>query len=364
MTGSLVRPFLLMRPFLLVFPFLSRFACVVGALMRTPMPMEMRTKTRMRGVMLALMLMPMLAPSALAAWPDKPIRFIIPSPAGSSPDVIMRVLMNQMSAQLGQPIVIDNKPGASYFIGTSEIVRAAPDGYTLGYGNIVSLAINQSLYSKRPYDADRDLTLIANAVSVYNLLVVNPALPVRTLPELIDYLKRHPGKLTMASAGNGTTGHLGGELFKAMTGSFMLHVPYRGSPQAVNDLIGGQAQVMFDNSSSITPHIQSGRVRALASSGPKRLPSFPDVPTVSEIVPGYETVAWGGLIGPAGLPPAIVERLEQEMRKALTAPAVAEALAKIQVVIDPLGPEAFRDLVRRERPKWAEVIQRSGAKVD
>ena len=304
------------------------------------------------------------AEPARAAWPEKPIRFIIPSPAGSSPDVIMRVLLNQMASQLGQPIVIDNKPGASYFIGTSEIARAAPDGYTIGYGNIVSLAINQSLYSKQPYDADRDLTLIANAVSVYNLLVVNPAVPVNTLAELIDYLKRHPGQLTMASAGNGTTGHLGGELFKAMTGTFMLHVPYRGSPQAVNDLVGGQAQVMFDNSSSITPHILSGRVRALGSSGPKRLPSFPDVPAIDEVVPGYETVAWGGLIGPAGLPAAIVDRLEKEMRTALTVPAVIDALAKIQVVIDPLGSTAFRELVQRERPKWADVIRRSGAKVD
>lgn len=302
--------------------------------------------------------------AALAAWPERPIRFVLPSPAGSSPDVIMRVLLNQMSTQLGQPIVVDNKPGASYFIGTSEIARAAPDGYTIGDGNIVSLAINQSLFSKRPYDADRDLTLIANAVSVYNLLVVHPDVPVATLAELIDYLKRHPGKLTMASAGNGTTSHLGGELFKAMTGTYMLHVPYRGSPQAVNDLIGGQAQVMFDNSSSITPQIEAGRVRVLASSGPKRLAAFADQPAIGEVVPGCETVAWGGLIGPAGLPPAIVERLEKAMRQALATPAVVQALEKIQVVIDPLGPQAFRELVQRERPKWADVIRRSGAKVD
>ena len=301
---------------------------------------------------------------AQAAWPDRPIRFILPSPAGSSPDVIMRVLLNQMSTQMGVPIIVDNKPGASYFIGTTEIARAAPDGYTIGYGNIVSLAINQSLFSKVPYDADRDLTLIANTVSVYNLLVVNPKVPVKTVPELISYLKANPGKLTMASAGNGTTGHLGGELFKSMTGTFMLHVPYRGSPQAVNDLIGGQADVMFDNSSSITPHVQAGRVRALGSSGPKRLPSFPDVPTIAETVTGYETVAWGGLIGPAGLPDDIVARYEQEMRKALAAPTVVEALAKIQVVIDPRGRAEFEALVRQERPKWAEVIQRSGAKVD
>ncbi|MET0507789.1 MAG: tripartite tricarboxylate transporter substrate binding protein [Burkholderiaceae bacterium] len=304
------------------------------------------------------------AGTAAAAWPDKPIRFIVPSAAGGSPDVIMRLLMNQMSTQMGVPIVVENKPGASYQIGTTEIARAAPDGYTLGYGNIVSLAINQALYTKVPYDVERDLTLVTNAVNVYNLLVVNKDLPVKTLPELITHLKRNPGKLVMASGGNGTTGHLGGELFKALTGTYMLHVPYRGSPQAIADLIAGEAQVIFDNSSSIAPHVTSGRVRALAVSASKRLPAFPDLPAIAEVVPGYETVAWGGIIGPAGLPPDVVKRLETEMKKALAAPAVMETLGKLQVGIDGSTSEQFRALVKREQPKWAEVIQRSGAKVD
>ena len=299
-----------------------------------------------------------------AAYPDKPIRFIIPSAAGGSPDVIMRLLMNQMSTQMGVPIVVDNKPGGSYFIGTTEIVRAAPDGYTLGYGNIVSLAINQALFSKVPYDVDRDLTLVSNAVNVYNLLTVSNKLPVTSLQELIEHARRNPGKLTMASAGNGTTGHLGGELFKAMARVYMLHVPYRGSPQAINDLISGEVQVMFDNSSSIAPHVQAGRVRALGVSGPKRLEAFPDLPAIAEVVPGYETVAWGGIIGPAGLPPEIVDRLQSELKKALQAPAVRETLAKLQVGIDGGSSEEFRALVKRETPKWAEVVQRSGAKVD
>jgi len=299
-----------------------------------------------------------------AAYPDKPIRFIIPSAAGGSPDVIMRLLMNQMSSQMGVPIVVENKPGGSYFIGTTEIVRAAPDGYTLGYGNIVSLAINQALFSKVPYDVDRDLTLVSNAVNVYNLLTVSNKLPVTSLQELIEHARRNPGKLTMASAGNGTTGHLGGELFKAMARVYMLHVPYRGSPQAINDLISGEVQVMFDNSSSIAPHVQAGRVRALGVSGPKRLEAFPDLPAIAEVVPGYETVAWGGIIGPAGLPPEIVDRLQSELKKALQAPAVRETLAKLQVGIDGGSSEEFRALVKRETPKWAEVVQRSGAKVD
>jgi tripartite-type tricarboxylate transporter receptor subunit TctC len=301
---------------------------------------------------------------ARAAYPDRPIRFIVPSAPGGSPDVIMRLLMNQMSSQMGVPIVIENKPGGSYFIGTTEIARAAPDGYTLGYGNIVSLAINQALFSKVPYDVDRDLTLVSNAVNVYNMLTVSNSLPVKSLPELIEHARRNPGKLTMASAGNGTTGHLGGELFKAMAGVYMVHVPYRGSPQAINDLISGEVQVMFDNSASIAPHVQAGRVRALGVSGPKRLDAFPDLPAIAEVVPGYETVAWGGIIGPAGLPPEVVGRLQSELKKALQAPAVRETLAKLQVGIDGGTSEEFRALVKRETPKWAEVVSRSGAKVD
>ena len=302
--------------------------------------------------------------AALAAYPDRPIRFVIPSAPGGSPDVIMRLLMNQMSAQMGVPIVVENKPGGSYFIGTTDIVRSPPDGYTLGYGNIVSLAINQALFSKVPYDVDRDLTLVSNAVNVYNLLTVSNALPVKTVSELIDYARRNPGKLTMASAGNGTTGHLGGELFKAMTGTYLLHVPYRGSAQAINDLISGEVQVMFDNSASIAPHVSAGRVRALGVSGPARLDAFPDLPAIAEVVPGYETVAWGGIIGPAGLPAEVVSRLQAELKAALAVPAVKEVLVKLQVGIDGGSTDEFRALVKREGPKWAEVVRRSGAKVD
>ena len=313
----------------------------------------------------ALLTAAVLSPGeARAAYPDKPIRFIIPSAPGGSPDVIMRLLMNQMSSQMGVPIVVENKPGGSYFIGTTEIMRAAPDGYTLGYGNIVSLAINQALFSKVPYDVDRDLTLVSNAVNVYNMLTVSNSLPVKSLPELIEHARRNPGKLTMASAGNGTTGHLGGELFKAMANVFMVHVPYRGSAQAINDLISGEVQVMFDNSASIAPHVQAGRVRALGVSGPKRLDAFPDLPAVAEVVPGYETVAWGGIIGPAKLPKDVIDRLQSELQKALQAPAVRDTLAKLQVGIDGGTSEEFRALVKRETPKWAEVVRRSGAKVD
>jgi tripartite-type tricarboxylate transporter receptor subunit TctC len=302
--------------------------------------------------------------AALAAYPEKPIRFVVPSAPGGSVDVLMRILLQQMSAQMGVAFVVENKPGASFVLGTMDIVKAAPDGYTLGYGNIVSLAINQALFSKVPYDVERDLTLVSNAVNVYNILTVSNKLPVKTLPELIDYARRNPGKLTMASAGNGTTGHLGGELFKALSGTYMVHVPYRGSPQAINDLISGEVQVMFDNSSSIAPHVVAGRVRALGVSGPTRLQAFPDLPAIREVVPNYETVAWGGIIGPAGMAPEVVSRLHAELKKALEAPAVKEVLTKLQVGIDGGTPEQFRALVKRETPKWAEVVARSGAKVD
>src|SRR5437764_2590222 len=260
---------------------------------------------------------------AHAAYPEKPIRFIIPSAPGGSPDVLMRILVQQLSQQMNVPFVVENKPGASYVLGTMDIVKAPPDGYTLGYGNIVSLAINRSLLPSLPYDVERDLTLISNVTHVFNLLAVNNDLPVRSVRELIDYAKKNPGKLTNGSSGNGTTGHLGGELFKSMTGVDIVHVPYKGSAQAINDLIGGQIQVMFDNVPSIGPHVKAGRVRGLGVSAPKRAASFPDIPTIAEAgVPGYETNSWGGIIGPARLPREVVLKLSAEIRTALRAAAL------------------------------------------
>jgi len=303
--------------------------------------------------------------SAYAAYPEKPIRFVLPSAAGGSVDVLMRILAQQLSAQMNVPFVVENKPGASFVLGTMDIVKAPPDGYTLGYGNLVSLAINKSLLGSIPYDVEKDLTLVSNCVRVFNLLAVNNKLPVSTVQELVAYAKKNPGKLTTGSSGNGTTGHLGAELFKAMTGTFIVHVPYKGSPQAINDLMAGQIDMMFDNISSIGPHAKAGRVKGIAVSGPRRSPVFPDLPTVAEAgVPGYETVAWGGVIGPAKLPGEIVSRLNQEIRKALAAPNVVERYKQLDTETDGGTPEEFLALVRRETPKWAEVIRRAGAKVD
>src|SRR5207245_2189060 len=221
--------------------------------------------------------------------------------------------------------VVENKPGASFVLGTMDVVRAPADGYTLGYGNIVSLAINRSLMRSLPYDPERDLTLISNVTHVFNMLAVNNDLPVHTVRELIEYAKKNPGKLSNGSSGNGTTGHLGGELFKSMTGTEMVHVPYKGSAQAINDLISGNIEVMFDNVPSIGPHVKSGRVRGLGVSAPKRAAQFPDLPTIAEAgVPGYETNSWGGVIGPARLSREVISRLHAEIRKALAHSAVAE----------------------------------------
>ena len=301
---------------------------------------------------------------ARAAWPDRPIRLIVPSSAGGSPDNICRILTAELMKSLGQPFVIDNKPGASGNIGTQEIVRAAPDGYTLGYGNVGTLAINKALFAKLPYDPDKQLVPVALLGYVQNALVVRNDLGVKNVAELIALAKSRPGKLSMASSGNGTTGHLGGELFKSMTGTFMTHVPYRGSPQAIQDLMGGQVDLMFDNLSSIAPHIKSGRVKALGVSGRARSAQLPDVPTIGEFVKGYETTAWGGIVAPAGTPRDIVMRLNSEINKVLGNAAVNERYAAISFETTIGPPDRLFDRAMRETRMWAEVVKRAGVQLD
>ncbi len=308
-----------------------------------------------------------VAPGAQAEYPERPIRLIISSAAGGSPDVVTRILAAELVRQMGQQIVIDNRPGGAQTIGTDMVVRANPDGYTIGYANVVTLAINKSLLPKQqqPYDPDKDLVLIGQFLSTYNMLAVTTSLPVKSVRELIDYARKNPGKLLNASGGNGTTGHLGGELFKIMTGTQIVHVPYKGSPQGISDLIGGQVQLMFDNLTSISPHVKSGKVRGLGVSNLKRSPVFPDIPTIAEAgVPGYETTAWGGLVVPVGTPKAIVMKLNAEVNKALQSPALKERYAAIDA--EPVGgtPEAFAAFVGKETVKWADVVKKSGAKLD
>ena len=310
-------------------------------------------------------LLALAATTAAADYPDRPIRLIVSSAAGASSDVVTRILAAELVNQMGQQIVIDNRPGAVQTVGTGLIVRANPDGYTIGYANVVTLAINRALLPNLPYDTDRDLALIAQHLSTYNLLAVSNTLPVKSVKELIDYAKQNPGKLMNASSGNGTTGHLGGELFKLMTGTQIVHVPYKSSGQGITDMIAGQVHLIFDNLPSIGPHAKAGRVRGLGVSSLKRSPIFPDVPTISEAgVPGYETNSWGGIVAPARTPRVIVMKLNAEINKALQSPTLKTRYAAIEA--EPVGgtPEQFAEFVKKERVKWADVAKRSGAKID
>jgi tripartite-type tricarboxylate transporter receptor subunit TctC len=323
--------------------------------------------------MLRRLLLPVLACAALAAaslpalaaYPDKPIRLIVPSAPGGAPDALMRALGQQLSQQMGVPVVIDNKPGGSYVIGTMDLVKSAPDGYTLAYGNVVSLATNKSLLAAVPYDVDKDLTLVSNVLRLSNLMIVNNDVPVKNIPELIAYAKKNPGKLAFGSDGNGTTAHLGVELFKAMTGTHMLHVPYRAATSAVTDLIGGGLQMMMINTPVSGPLAQSGKVRALGISSPQRSPIYPDVPTIAEQgVAGFEVTAWGGIIGPAHMPRDVVVRLNSEIRTALSSPALRERFRTLGADTSPSTPEEFLALSRQETIKWAKIVKFSGARID
>jgi tripartite-type tricarboxylate transporter receptor subunit TctC len=323
--------------------------------------------------MLRRLLLPVLACAALAgvcapalaAYPDKPIRLIVPSAPGGAPDALMRALGQQLSQQMGVPIVIDNKPGGSYVIGTMDLVKSAPDGYTLAYGNVVSLATNKSLLAAVPYDVDKDLTLISNTLRLSNLMIVNNDVPVKSVQELIAYAKKNPAKLAFGSDGNGTTAHLGVEMFKAMTGTHMLHVPYRAATSAVTDLIGGGIQLMMINTPVSGPLAQAGKVRALAISSPQRSPTYPDIPTIAESgLPGFEVTAWGGIIGPANLPKDIVQRLNTEIRTALASPSLRERFRFLGADTAPSTPEEFRELSRVETAKWAKIVKFSGARID
>jgi tripartite-type tricarboxylate transporter receptor subunit TctC len=302
---------------------------------------------------------------AQAPYPNRPIRFVVPFPAASGADIVCRNLTQDLAGVLGQAVVVDNRGGGAGTIGSVEIARAAPDGYTIGYGNVGTLAINRSMFASLPYNPDA-LTPIATLGRLQNVLVVRNNLPVKTVQELIDFARKNPGKLNMASGGSGTTGHLGGELFKAMAGVFMVHVPYRGAGPALTDLMGGSADLMFDNIASALPHIKAGRIRALGVSGLQRSPVLPEVPTIHEAgLKNYETTAWGGVVGPPGMPADLVQRLNRDINRTLALPAVKERYAALAWEIQAsTTPDALMALARAEAPRWADVVKRSGAKME
>ena len=301
--------------------------------------------------------------SGAHAWPDQPINFIIPSAAGGSPDVLSRLVTNQLAQDLGTPVVVENRPGAAGNIGIDLITRAAPDGYTIGYGNINTLAVNRSLFNKLPYDVDADLEPVAHLFNLYNVLIVPAESPDKSVQDLIDRARAKPGQLTYGASGVGTTGHMGGELFKHMAKIDAMFVPYNGGPAAMQDLLGGRLDFMFVNSSSAMPLIKSGRVRALGVSSMQRLELLPDVPTLDELgLKGYETIAWGGVVAPHGTPAQTVQQLNAAIMKALQDPTVRAGLAKLGAVPGQGSAADFKQFIDSETAKWRQIIDDASIK--
>jgi tripartite-type tricarboxylate transporter receptor subunit TctC len=300
--------------------------------------------------------------AAIAAYPERPIRFIVPAAAGNSGDISARIIVAQLGRQMGQQIVVDNRPGASGSIAMDIIAKAPPDGYTIGTGNLLTMAVNRSVLPRLPYDPHK-LQAVVLYTYVPLLLAVTISMPVKSVQELIDHARANPDKLLFASSGNATTTHVSAELFKVMTGTNMVHVPFRGSVVALTDLTAGRVNLMFDNIPSIGPHVKAGKVRGLAVTTAKRVPAYPDLPTVAEAgVPGYEVTGWGGLIVPGGTPKSIVARLNTEINEAL--PHVAEKLTSLGSEVAGGTPEQFAELIRKETIKWSDVVKRAGIKID
>jgi len=309
-----------------------------------------------------------LALSPLAAsgeYPDRPVRLVVPFPPGGGGDVLARTVAPRIAQALGKPIVIENKAGAGGNIGAEYVARAAPDGYTLLYGTNGTQAINPALYPSLRFDPAKDLVPVSRLTLIATMLIVNDRFPATTVEELTRYAKANPGKINFASAGNGTTSHLAGEMFKSMAGIDIVHVPYRGGALAVTDLISGQVQMMIDVMPNAYPLARDGRVRGIAVATAARYPGAPEYPTIAESgVPGFEASAWDGLFVPAGTPPAVVAMLNAAVRAALEDPQVADALRARGAQPAPTTPEAFSRFIAESAERWGRAVRASGAKVD
>jgi tripartite-type tricarboxylate transporter receptor subunit TctC len=308
--------------------------------------------------------LPAVSPIATAqTYPTRPVRFIIGYPAGGSADLTARLLGQWLSERLGQPFVIESRPGAGTNIATETVVNAPPDGYTLLLVAPAN-AINATLYEKLNHNFMRDIAPVAGLIRFPNVIVVNPSVPAKTVPELIAYAKANPGKLNMASSGNGSTIHVSGELFKMMTGVNMVHVPYRGGAPALTDMISGQVQVMFDNVPTSIEFIRAGKLRALAVTTATRSEVLPDLPTVADFVPGYEASAWYGVGVPKGTPDDVIDKLNKEINAILADPKAKARLADLGASLLAGSPADFGKLVADETEKWGKVVKFSGAKPD
>lgn len=299
------------------------------------------------------------------AYPSKTITMVVPFSAGGTTDILARIVGKAMEAELGQPIVIDNKAGAGGNIGAQAAARARPDGYTLFMGTVGTHAINEALYAKLPYSPLGDFAPLSRVAMVPNLLVAHPSRPYKTVKELVDFAKANPGKINFGSSGNGSSIHLSGELFKSLAKVDMVHVPYKGSAPAVSDLLGGQIDIMFDNMPSAMQHVKAGKLRPIAVTTAKRYPELPDVPTIAEAgVPGYDATSWFGLFTSRKAPPEVVAKLHAALLKALARPEVITQMAEQGAVAHPEKPAEFEAFIKAETAKWGPVVKGSGAKVD
>ena len=303
-------------------------------------------------------------PAQSQDWPARQITIIVPFGAGGSADLLARILATQMQAKLGQPVVVENRAGAGGSIGTGFVAKAAPDGYTLLLGTVSSIAVNAALYAKLPFDVDKDLQPITQLVSFPNLLIVNPKLPVKTIPELIDYVKKNDGKVNYGSSGLGTSSHLSVVMFEQAIGAKMTQVPYKSTSDVVNSMLGGNIDLAIDSMTTVWPHAKQGTVRALGVSTPQRSPSAPEVPAIAETIKGFEATAWQGLFAPAGTPRPIVDKIAAEAKRIWALPEVKNALLNVgadAALSD--SPDAFVAFTRAQREKWADVVKAAGVKI-
>jgi tripartite-type tricarboxylate transporter receptor subunit TctC len=313
---------------------------------------------------LAFSLLALVSGSSLALdYPTRTVRVVVPYPAGGTTDIMARIVANYLSEKLGQTFMIENKPGGGTNIGTQEVINAAPDGYTLLVPSPAN-AINATLYNKLPFDFIRDTMPVAGIARVPNVMEVNPDVPAKTVQEFIDYAKKNPGKLNMASSGNGSSIHLSGELFKAMTGVDMVHVPYKGSAPAITDLAAGQVQVMFDNLPSSMGFLKAGKLRPLGVTTMESVPALPGVPPVANTVPGFEASSWFGFSAPKGTPSEIVEKLNKEISAAVVDPKLKARIEDLGGIPFPVSAADFGKFIQAETDKWRPVVIKSGATVD
>jgi tripartite-type tricarboxylate transporter receptor subunit TctC len=301
---------------------------------------------------------------AQSDYPSRPVTLVVPFPAGGSTDLVARLVASKMTPVLGQQIVIENRGGAGGNIGSAAVARAEPDGYTILMGTVATHALNPALYKKMPYDAVKDFAPISLLAFIPNVLVVNPDFPAKSVKELIDLLKANPGKYSYASSGNGTPLHLSGELFKSMAGVDMAHVPYKGAGPALVDVMGGHVPIMFDNLPPSLEHIRAGKLRGLGVTTKERAPSIPELPTIAETLPGYETYSWNAFFAPAGTPKPIIDRLNKASLAALADPEIAAKLKDLSAMVVGSTPEELATHVQAEIAKWAPIVKASGAQLD